>query len=159
MRARSAGAMQPEKDLPASQVADFWYSLCINQDCAHFLPSRTKWCNVDRTPTHGIEICQLMRSFAGSKVNSLFSGNLKPADVCSLYDEFVDSIKAGVESYDSYIHAESREHIVTPSDHKRALTSSKLLNDAQKHHFRDSGGDPRVAAAAALAAAALLAAA
>lgn len=44
-------AFAPDKTLSTDHVPDFWYAMCVNQDCAHFLPSRTRWCDVDRDPT------------------------------------------------------------------------------------------------------------
>jgi len=135
------GAMSPAKALKAGEVADFWYSLCLNQDCAHLLPSRTKWCKVDRQPTHGVEVCNLARDFAGSNAQSYTkNGDAGPEELCKLYDDFVDTVKSDVEAYDHYVHGRSRERVPVPDSSSRALNSAKMMNDAQAHKLRDNAG-------------------
>jgi len=154
------GAMAPSKKLKTGEVSDFWYSLCINQDCAHLLPSRTKWCKVDRAPTHGIEVCDLARKFAGEKASSYSKGDeIDAKGLCNLYDGFVDGVKADVESYDNYVHGRSRETVPVPDDDDRALNSAKMMNDASAHKLRDNSGKqvkPQQSGAAAAGSAAAL---
>lgn len=136
------GALQPRTDLGKSEVGDFWYSLCINQDCAHFLPSRTKWCRVDRMPTHGVEVCELAREFATKEMSNSAKEKLDAGELCGLYDKYVDVVKEDIEAYDHYVHGQSREHVPSPKDAPRSLQSSKLLNDAAAHYLRDNDGTP-----------------
>lgn len=130
-------AMKPAKKLKAAEIPDFWYSLCLNQDCAHLLPSRTKWCKVDRTPTHGIEVCTLMREYAAENAGD---SDGVPKSLCKLYDNFVDHVKADVEAYDHYVHGRSREHVPVPDSKTRALNSAKMANDVNAHKLRDGKG-------------------
>jgi len=137
-------ALNEEKSLSASHVPDFWYAMCLNQDCAHFLPSRTRWCNVDRQPTHGVEVCTALRKFAQDETTILGAkeDGYGPKVLCDMYEDFVKEMGQDVEAYEHFIHIDTRHRIDTPHDKKRALQSSQLVNDAAAHNIRDKAGSP-----------------
>jgi len=137
-------ALNEEKSLAAAHVPDFWYAMCLNQDCAHFLPSRTRWCNVDKQPTHGVEVCTALRKFATDETTVLGAkeGGYGPKALCDMYEDFVKEMGQDVEAYEHFIHIDTRHRIETPHDKKRALKSSQLTNDAAAHSIRDNAGSP-----------------
>jgi len=144
-----SAALKEEKSLSAAMVPDFWYAMCLNQDCAHFLPSRTRWCNVDRQATHGVEVCTALRKFAQDETTVLGAeeNGYGPKVLCDMYEEFVKEMGQDVESYEHFIHVDTRHRIEVPHDMKRALHSSQLTNDAAAHSIRDRAGPPPKSAA------------
>merc|ERR1719198_605521 len=155
-----SGAIAPEEEVSATSVPDFWYAMCFNQDCAHFLPSRTRWCNINKTPSHSAKVCQGLRAFAldESKVKK---GQLMTAnEICEVYQDFVTETGIDIEAYESVMQGDSAKRVPVPSDTVRALLSSQLVNQAGTHFLRDHEGSPvepvRSGASKAGAAAALL---
>merc|ERR1719263_1642644 len=143
-------ALASEKSLDASKVADFWYAMCLNQDCAHFLPSRTRWCSIDNSqPTHGVEVCDAARLFASDAVTALGapSAGYGPEELCGIYADFVKELGVDVEAYEHFMHVDARHRVTNPEDPHRALQSSQLKNDAASHKLRDGAKPVRSAAA------------
>jgi len=102
-----ASFSKDEKKLPAKSAPDFWYALCMNQDCAHFLPSRTRWCTHNHEPTHTQNVCEAVRAFASDEVFVMernFNKELDAEQVCSIYDEFVEATHINVEAYMHVVH-------------------------------------------------------
>lgn len=132
--------MKPSKELESSKVPDFWYSMCLNQDCAHFLQSRTRWCSVSHPPTHSVNVCNAMRDFAKDEVSVLGSGKMNSEQLCDMYAEFVKEMGENVEAYEHVMHIASEKRVPVPGDPARALQSSQLVNDAASHHIRDNQG-------------------
>lgn len=130
-------AFAPDKVLSTEHVPDFWYAMCVNQDCAHFLPSRTRWCDVERDPTHSIVVCDSLRTFAKDEVSVLGSGDMTPKEVCDVYGEFVKEMGINVEAYEHVMHKDTRHRMPTPDDHLRALQSANMVNEANAHTLRD----------------------
>lgn len=135
-------ALAPARKLPSSQVPDFWYALCMNQDCAHFLPSRTRWCDVDRQPTHSAIVCEGVRDFAKDEVAVDMSHDMEPKEICHMYAEFIEEIGIDVESFEHVVHSDQPDYVPVPSDPDRALGSSRQVNAAAKHDLRDNAGEP-----------------
>lgn len=133
------GAMKPKTEIAAADVGDFWYALCINQDCGHYLQSRTRWCKRSSQPTHGKEVCELARTYTGDAAARGDKAYDAPA-LCKLYDGFVDQVKEDVTAYDHFIHEKTRAHVPVPKDPPRSLQSSQLLNDVAAHKLRDGQG-------------------
>jgi len=133
-----AEAIHPKKALPKEEVADFWYAFCVSQDCAHFLPSRTRWCNINLPhPRHSIEVCQMAREYAKVDMASYPEKEVPPADICSIYMGYVEEVRLTLEAYEHVMYGDTREKIPVPKDPVRALTSSRLVNQAAKNHIRD----------------------
>merc|ERR1719265_1745479 len=133
-----AEAIEPKEKLPKEKVPDFWYALCVSQDCAHYLPSRTKWCSINLPhPRHSIEVCELAREYAKEDAANFNGDEMNPEEICASYGRFMDEVRLTVEAYAHVMHGASRKDIPVPEDQIRALTSSKLLNDAAGHHLRD----------------------
>jgi len=143
---------QGKKTLSPANVGDFWYALCMNQDCAHFLPSRTRWCSDNHQPTHSAQVCEAMRSYAmddGSVlVDELVDGGLTPKQVCHIYDDFVKDTHLNVQAYMHVVHATKDHPVPSPEDKDRALKSAQMKNAAGGHKLRDSAGNPVKSAAA-----------
>jgi len=121
-----AAAFAPDKTLASSSVPDFWYAMCMNQDCAHFLPSRAKWCNVHREPTHSVVVCEAARRFAIDEVVVHESGAMSPEQICALYGEFVEEMGMDLSAYEQVVHG---RHTHEPKQersqgHRRALARS-----------------------------------
>jgi len=136
-------AMAPKKTMHAAHVPDFWYTFCLNQNCAHFLPSRTRWCNVQQQPTHGVRVCEAARKFAVDEVAVRGDGQLMPDEVCSVYAEFVEEMGIDVEAYEHVVHGDSRQKVPSPGDPERALQSSQMKNDATKGDFESQPPTPK----------------
>lgn len=149
--------LAPEKDLSASHVPDFWYAMCVNQDCAHFLQSRTKWCQMSHPPTHSIAVCEAARDFAKDEItvldDALGDGKMNAKEICDVYSEYVKEMGSNVEAYEHVMHTDSSKHVPVPSDAFRALQSTQLKNGAAAHKLRDAAGDVLEKAAAVPAAA------
>jgi hypothetical protein len=141
-------SMKPQTSLPSTNAADFWYALCMNQDCAHFLPSRTRWCTHDHMPTHSSSVCEAMRTYARDEVTIFGSKELSAKDVCSMYDEFVEDTHINVEAYMHVVHGIKEHPVQSPDDKARALQSAQMKHEAGKHKIRDSAGEPVKSAAA-----------
>jgi len=133
-------AFAPDKVLATEHVPDFWYAMCVNQDCAHFLPSRTRWCDVERDPTHSIVVCDALRTFAKDEVSVLGAGDMTPNEVCDVYGEFVKEMGINVEAYEHVMHKDTHHRMPTPDDHLRALQSANMVNEANSHALRDGSG-------------------
>jgi len=141
-------SMEPQKKLPSATAPDFWYALCMNQDCAHFLPSRTRWCTENHQPTHSATVCEAMRTYAHDEVQVLGSKELDADQVCGMYQEFVDDSNVNIEAYMHVVHGVKHKVVPVPEDPKRALESAKMKHDAKKHGLRDAAGQPVKSAAA-----------
>jgi hypothetical protein len=123
------------KDAP-----DVWYNLCANAGCQHFLPSRTRWCKIDRSPTHSIRVCEDLRGFLLKQLAGQDMKQLDPTAMCNVYGEFAFAVGINIQSYEHVIHLEDSKGIPSPIDHARALRSSRLVNAADAHKVRDGVG-------------------
>jgi len=135
-------SIKPQSALVSASVPDFWYALCMNQDCGHFLPSRTRWCTEDHQPTHSAEVCEALRVYARDGVTAFDSEKLNAEEICMIYDEFVEDSHINVEAYLHVVHGKKKHPVPTPEDKKRALQSARMINKAGRHKLRDSAGDP-----------------
>jgi len=145
-----ASFSEKAKKLPAKSAPDFWYALCMNQDCAHFLPSRTRWCNKDHAPTHTQSVCEAVRSFAFDDIFVMeknFNKDLDADQMCSIYDEFVEATHINVEAYMHVVHGTDKHPVPSPANQKRALDSAKMKNEAGKNKIADSAEPVKSAAA------------
>ena len=82
---------------PISGVPDFWYAMCVNPDCAHFLPNKTRRCDVEEGPTHSIAVCNALQTFVNDEVQVLGTGDIAPSQVCKMYGEFVKEMGINVD--------------------------------------------------------------
>lgn len=137
-----------EKTLPTKQVPDFWYALCMNQDCAHFLPSRTRWCTHDHAPTHAQSVCEAVRTFAHDSIfitrMKLFlkQKSMNADEVCNIYDEFVEETHINTAAYKHVVYGTKEHPVPSPANQKRALESAAMKNEAGKNKIADSAGEP-----------------
>jgi len=104
-----ASAFAPEKALDSASVPDFWYAVCNNQNCAHFLPSRTKWCNVQKPPTHSWMICNGVRKFAHDEAEVHEGSKMTPKQICALYAEYVKEMGIDEDAYKKVMHHKTAE--------------------------------------------------
>jgi hypothetical protein len=139
-----AKAMSPDTALPKEKVPDFWYQFCLSQDCAHYLPSRHRWCKINKSPTpqHSNQLCLLVRTYAQSSLGSFENGKLGPDDVCAMYLGFVDESLHNAEAYEYVVRDGSKANIPEPNDPGKALLHSQMLNIAGSHHIRDNTAHP-----------------
>jgi hypothetical protein len=124
-------AMGGSKSLPANKAPNFWYSLCVNQDCAHFLPSRTRWCTASQVPTHGFAVCESLLSFVKGKVDGVsvakqldnnVQKDFNEGQLCRMYEDFVEDAQKDYEAYQHVVHkkalhkfrSDRREKSTTP---------------------------------------------
>jgi len=135
-------SLAPAKTLPSRSAPDFWYALCMNQDCAHFLPSRTRWCTENHQPTHYASVCESVRVFAHDEISIFGKKQLDAGDVCNMYEEFVENSHIDVEAYNHVVHGVPHEKVPVPGDKTRALESAKMKHDASKHGIRDGAAEP-----------------
>jgi len=142
---------KPETSLPATSVPDFWYALCMNQDCAHFLPSRTRWCTQNRQPLHSAAVCEAIRTYARDEVIVNGEKDMNAREVCTIYDEFVEDSHINVEAYMHVMHGKKKHPVPSPDDPRRALNSARMKHEAGAHQIRDSAGEPPAKSAAASA--------
>lgn len=134
---------KPKTRMDSKTVPDFWYTLCMNQDCAHFLPSRTRWCNVGRQPTHSASVCEAARRFAEDEVSVRKETMLDGEQVCGIYAEFVAEMAIDVESYEHVVHAETARRLPVPSSSVRALQSTRLRHEADESKFKNEPEAPK----------------
>jgi hypothetical protein len=137
-----AKTLQPETSLPSTVVPDFWFSLCMNQNCAHFLPSRTRWCTEDHQPLHSAAVCEAIRTYARDEVIVVGDKKMKAKEICSIYDEFVEDSHINVEAYMHVMHRTKKHPVPSPENRKRALDSARMKHEAGAHQIRDNSGDP-----------------
>mmetsp|Transcript_108408 Transcript_108408/g.317162 ORF Transcript_108408/g.317162 Transcript_108408/m.317162 type:complete len:338 (-) Transcript_108408:96-1109(-) len=137
-----AAAFAPEARLASASVPDFWYAMCMNQDCAHFLPSRTRWCDIQRQPTHSATVCEAARRFALDEVLVHETKTMSPEQICALYGEFVKEMGIDVDAYEHVMHNDSVRSLPVPDDQTRTLLSSQMVNDAKVHYIRDHMASP-----------------
>jgi len=132
-------AIAPEDSLDSSKLPDFLYSMCVNQDCAHYLSSRTKWCKMEHPPTHSNAVCEGLSEFARAN----FTGLVTTAKgICDVYRGFAEMMGTNVKAYESVMHADTMMRAPIPDDKARALGSSRLVNDAGYHYFSENAGTP-----------------
>lgn len=134
-----------QKSLPAKSAPDFWYALCMNQDCAHFLPSRTRWCTKSHSPTHAQSVCEAVRHFAHEDAHTMeknLNHELDADQICNIYDDFVESTHVNVEAYNHVVHGTENHPVPSPESKKRALDSAVMKNEASKNKLRDASGEP-----------------
>lgn len=136
-------AMKPETTMPKEKVPDFWYQFCLSQDCAHYLPSRHRWCKINKSPTpqHSNQLCLLVRDYAIRGIGS-FKDQMSAHDMCQMYLGFIDESLINVEAYEYVVHEGSKENIPEPKDPQKALLHSQLLNTAGGHYIRDNSASP-----------------
>merc|ERR1719160_505779 len=93
-----AKAMKPEKALAKDKIPDFWYQFCLTQDCAHYLPSRHRWCTINKSPTpqHSNQLCLGVRDYAIRNSGS-FDDKMTAEDLCKMYIGFVGESLVNVE--------------------------------------------------------------
>jgi len=142
-----------KKTLPAKSVPDFWYALCMNQDCAHFLPSRTRWCTHDHQPTHSQSVCEAVRVFARDEafvMEKNLGKDLDSEQVCSIYDDFVEETHIDVSAYMHVVYGTKDHPVPSPENKMRALESAKMKNEAQGNKLKDGAGQPVKSGAAAM---------
>jgi hypothetical protein len=140
-----------KKTLPAKTLPDFWYALCMNQDCAHFLPSRTRWCTKDHAPTHSASVCEAVRVYARDEVFVMeqnLGHDLSADEVCKIYDDFVEDTHINVKAYNHVVYGTKDHPVPSPENNKRALDSAQMKNEAKGHEIRDAVGQPVKSAAA-----------
>lgn len=133
-------SLAPEKTLPSRNAPDFWYALCMNQDCAHFLPSRTRWCSESHQPTHSAAVCEAVRRFAHDEITIFSKQELDAGEVCDMYDEFVEASHIDVDAYMHVVHGKEHHAVPVPANPSRALDSAKMKHEAKKHGMRDATG-------------------
>jgi len=136
-------AMKPETTMPKEKVPDFWYQFCLSQDCAHYLPSRHRWCSINKSPTpqHSNQLCLLVRDYAIRSAPN-FPDKMTAKDMCSLYIGFADESLVNVEAYEYVVHDGSKDNILVPTDPQKALLHSQLVNTAGGHYIRDNAASP-----------------
>lgn len=131
--------------LPANEAPDFWYATCMNQDCAHFLPSRTRWCSHDHAPAHSASVCEAVRHYAKDKIfvmEKAMSQDLSAAQTCKIYDQFVEDTHVNVEAYLHVVRGTEDHPVPSPENRARALKSAQMKNTAGKNSLRDSAASP-----------------
>jgi len=134
-----------KKDVAAKSVPDFWYAICMNQDCAHFLPSRTRWCTHEHQPTHSATVCEAVRVYAKDEVFVMeqnLGHNLNEHEVCTIYDDFVEDSHINVEAYNHVVYQTKDHPVPSPKNRKRALDSAAMKNTAKGHQIRDGTAEP-----------------
>jgi len=134
-----------KKQIPAKSAPDFWYALCMNQDCAHFLPSRTRWCSHDHAPTHSASVCEHIRNYAHEEIFVMeknMNQNLDADQICHIYDEFVEDTHVNVEAYLHVVHGKEEHPVPSPENRARALKSAQMKNQAGQNKLRDSAASP-----------------
>lgn len=136
-----AKSIAPSIALAGTAVPDFWYAMCMSQDCAHFLPSRTRWCTVNKAPSNYASVCEGIRTYAKDEEDIVAKKEMTPAEICGIYAEFVAETNIDIEAYMHVIHHSHKHRVPTPEDMGRALSSSRLINDAGAHAIRDGAGD------------------
>lgn len=141
-------SLAPAKTLPSRSAPDFWYALCMNQDCAHFLPSRTRWCTQNHQPTHYASVCESVRLFAHDEISIFGKKQLEAGEVCNMYEEFVENSHIDTEAYMHVVHGVPHSKVPVPGDKERALDSAKMKHEAKSHGLRDSAGEPVKSSAA-----------
>jgi len=136
-------AMKPETSMKKEKVPDFWYQFCLSQDCAHYLPSRHRWCKINKSPTpqHSNQLCLLVRDYAIRGLGS-FDDMMTAQDMCKMYIGFMDESLVNVEAYEYVVHDGSKDNIYEPKDPQKALLHSQLINTAGAHHIRDNSASP-----------------
>lgn len=133
-----ARAFAPDETLETLSVPDFWYAVCSNQNCAHFLPSRTKWCKVQRPPTHSHVVCEAVRKFARDEAEIHEEGEMTPKQICALYGEFVKETGIDVDAYEKVMHYETAQRLTVPMEiaEEKALITSQMIHSRSAHHHR-----------------------
>merc|ERR1719215_1049488 len=106
-----AAAFKPHTSLASNSMPDFWYSMCLNQDCAHFLQSRTRWCQISRTPTHSVSVCEGMRRFAVDEVSVHSLSAMSPKEACDLYAQYVEEMAEDVQVYLSIMRPNAKAYV------------------------------------------------
>jgi len=137
-------ALHGRTGLPKSEVPDFWYTFCVSQDCAHYLPSRHRWCEINHapSPTHSNAICLLVQEFAKENLHKIKEAELGPRELCALYAGFMSEVHINSDAYEYVIHAGSKKDIPDPKDPEKALVHSQLINAATGHFIRDNMAHP-----------------
>eukprot|EP00927_Polykrikos_kofoidii_P026466 TRINITY_DN23546_c0_g1_i1.p1 TRINITY_DN23546_c0_g1~~TRINITY_DN23546_c0_g1_i1.p1 ORF type:complete len:301 (+),score=30.89 TRINITY_DN23546_c0_g1_i1:73-975(+) len=107
-------AFAPRPSLPASEVPDLWYSVCMNNDCQHTLPSRTRWCSGHQHPTHSIDVCEAARKFMTDAMFVLREPFVDAKRACELYEDFAEELGVDVEAYEHIVHQESPHRVPLP---------------------------------------------
>jgi len=106
-------SMAPNDDLPAESAPNFWFALCMHQDCAHFLPSRSRFCTVSHEPTHSASVCDALRTFVEEHLDlthHTHTSHVKEDELCSMYDGFVETTHSEREAYMHVVHGEMPGH-------------------------------------------------
>lgn len=123
-----AAAFAPHAGLSSVSMPDFWYSMCLNQDCAHFLQSRTRWCELSKAPRHSVSVCEGVRKFAADEVAVHSPTSMTPKQACELYGEYVQEMAEDVGVYLSVMHPDEEPFPVREGPAaKSAATRSAAL--------------------------------
>lgn len=137
-----ASAFAPQEVLASDSVPDFWYAMCANQDCGHYLPSRTKWCDIQRTPTHSIVVCEEARRFALDEVIVHDAKVMGPRRICALYAEFVKEMGIDIYAYEHVMHNSTVAKLPRPGARERALLSARMVNAAKTRYVQRNAAAP-----------------
>jgi len=109
---RTRGAPGPSE---MKNAADLWYVTCLNQDCGSALPSRTRDCTKDHSPTHSSWVCDLGRRFIEEKSKDR-KEDVSSRQICSWYGEFVKNLGIDIEAYEHVLHGDNTGSAVDRSD-------------------------------------------
>lgn len=120
-------AIAPHSTVTSTRVPDFWYSMCMNQDCAHFLPSRTRWCNVNHAPVISATVCEDARIFAQGKVKAQGPGEMSATQVCGVYKDFVEDVSLQVEAYERIVSSVTSAHGAVRNGAAQGARGASLL--------------------------------
>lgn len=120
-------ALDGAPTISSSSVPNFWYALCMNQDCAHMLPSRTKWCNISRPPSHSAAVCAAARTFALRHVESQPPYYMGHGEVCGLFSAFHKEMATDVAAYRRVLYGEAFPRQYVKHEEKRGWSPWSLL--------------------------------
>lgn len=134
--------IKPRIMVEGDDAASIWYHVCMNQECAHRLPSRTRNCTMDHPPTHSAWICEEAHEYMFGRLKDS-KKRLDVKDICGLYADFVRNLGVDMEAYRHVVHKDFAVQAwapMPPSD-TRGLLSAQLINDAAMRDLRDGVGD------------------
>jgi len=127
--------------MDAQKAPELWYMMCMNQECAHLLPSKTRWCRTTHQPSHNVNVCDAARKFVQDGVNVIgLEEQMTATELCNVYADFVKEMGHDVQSYQRVVHSDTHGAVPVPDDAARALGSSQMVNNAGSHHLRDNSG-------------------
>lgn len=102
-----SAVLKPHLTITKDHVPSVLYAMCMNQDCAHYLPSRARWCTVQHEPRVSHELCESLLKFSRKGVHAKSTEKMveySPSNICQVFKGFGEAMGVSIAAYEHVMH-------------------------------------------------------